>query len=1157
MSSSVPKISLGAERPQDPNVVQRRAADPSTSAWVSASAGTGKTKVLTDRVLRLLLPREDGSPGTPASKILCLTFTKAAANEMRLRLSKTLSEWAACDDLNLTNTLQKLIGRTPKSTEIIAARKLFAETTDVPGGLKIMTVHSFCQSVLGRFPLEAGIAPNFAALDESAARSLLSTAKTQTLSTIKKPGSDPALSQALDHIAEYVNEDDFSILLKSIASERRQLSIILKKNFGLDGLYEALRKALNIPAGQTPDNLLAIACKDTSFDKEGLLSACRTLLEGSESSDQPRGATIAAFLEKSVQERTAFYPQYKSAFLTEKQTIRAALITKPAQKSNPAALDTLQTEALRILQLEETLNAARCALLTRDLLMLANAILETYTTLKANQNALDFDDLINKTLDLMEASANSASWVLYKLDQGLDHILVDEAQDTNPEQWEIVKILCEEFFAGENAAEAERTLFTVGDEKQSIYSFQRASPEKFAAMHGYFEQKIKEAGKKWDTVPISTSFRSTHSVLQAVDAVFSIDALRSGVSHSPVSHSPAHERGHQQGIVELWPLCETQDAPQESDNFWEPPTTISTQQTSTSLLCEQITTRIENWLQSGEILASHNRPIRPGDIMILVRTRSALVSQLSRSLKNRNIPVGGLDRILLSNEIVIQDLLACAEFALLLTDDLTLACILKSPMIGLTEEELFALAHGRETSLWQALQQSPHTEITTYLKNLIAYSTTLRPYDFLCSLLYEPCPANGISGLQSIQIRLGEDTIDPILELLDLALNFEKDSGGHLQQFVQQMRNEAVEIKREQEDAGNHVRILTIHGAKGLQAPIVIMPDTIRSPGSGGSKPDSKILWPEKIETIDLPLWIPRKDMECASYTQAASLMKQREEEEYRRLLYVAMTRAEDRLYVCGQTGKKKPRDESWYFYVQQGLELTGAKTLKDGTLRLDNPQIRDPDRSASNKTIAADPIPLPAWLYKPAPTEPHPPRPLMPSRPSGVENPVLSPLQKSDEYRFYRGNITHKILQFLPETPQQNRSKTIQNFIAKSASDLPEKVQHSITQEIEAIMKHPDFAPIFGPGSKGEVPITGLTDDGRVISGQIDRLFITESEILIIDYKTNRPPPTNPKDVPQIYINQLRAYRDILAKIYPSHTIKCALLWTDGPNLMPISFDS
>ncbi|MCB1532678.1 MAG: double-strand break repair helicase AddA [Alphaproteobacteria bacterium] len=1138
-------------RPLDPNVVQRQASDPESSVWVSASAGTGKTKVLTDRVLRLLLPRADGAPGTLPYKILGITFTKAAANEMSLRIMEKLGHWAIMPLEKLENDLEKLLNKKPTSQDVKAARKLFAQVVDTPGGLKIMTIHSFCKSVLARFPLEANLPPFFSVLDDHTTARLIERAQKSAISALQKENTQEAAGR-LSHIAATINEAQFSALMRDIIAERRQFGALLKTHFGVEGLYTQLCADLNVKPGEDVEALRLRFCAPDPAHDQHLKKLLNALDGANAKKDMAAHQILSTWLSlQSAAERTEMLETYMSVFLKKDGEPLKDSITQKVQKIHPETTDIIELETARILAFNEQIKALSCAALTRDLLYLGQAVLAEYEALKQEAAALDYDDLILKTRTILndgEFKTSNTSWVLYKMDHGLDHILVDEAQDTNPDQWSIIEALCREFFTGQGQKDITRTVFVVGDEKQSIYSFQRASPEEFARMQRDFEKKVTDARERWQPVDMDISFRSTQSVLDAVDSVFADPQLRKGLSIKDVRHH-AFRRGDA-GRVELWPLCEEAEKPEI--DLWESPLRITSAETSRAKLARQIAQTIKGWLKNGKILESKGRPIEPGDIMILVRNRGALVEAISRALKDQNIPVSGSDRMVLNEQLVIEDLLAAAQFALLPADDLTLACVLKSPLIGLDEEQLFALAHTRTGTLWAALEGSDHQEITRYLKNLITMATQARPFEFFSHLLHDLCPADEKSGLRALQSRLSTEILDPVNEFLHHAISFEQEHIASLQSFVARQSQRQDEIKRELSESDNQIRIMTVHGAKGLQAPIVIMPDTVRTTLSPPGQIDKRLIWPDK-STLSVPIWSARKDMDPALFSTQMAALDERLEEEYRRLLYVAMTRAEDRLYVCGVAGRKQPKP-SWYHHIQAGLQSHPNMEENGGTFKIENPQINEiKDKNIEKKPTGMS-IEIPDFLYKNAPVELNPLGPVIsPSRPSDITPAATSPLKGRDEYRFRRGNVTHKLLEILPRLAPDQQKSAAQRFVERFASDLPEDVRTNIVSETLTILEDTAFKEIFSPQARAEVPINARLENGQIMSGQVDRLLITDTHILIIDYKTNRPPPTDAKDIPAIYQAQMQAYADALRKIYPGREVRAALLWTDGPYLMPV----
>ncbi len=1134
-----------AVRDTDPNVLQRRASDPSQSVWVAASAGTGKTKVLTDRVLRLLLPRPDGTPGTPPHRILCLTFTKAAANEMLLRVGKILGEWAVISEEELTKDLHALCGRAPDPVMIAAARRLFSTVIDAPGGLKIMTIHSFCQSVLSRFPVEANLPPQFKVIDEAPARLLMNDARDQVITHARHHPDDPA-GQALYALAAVMNEEQFAYAIQDLCRERTYLQSDLSAP---ETIHKNLCELHDIAPSDMPQTIIRQGCAAGMYNEAGLYAACKALAGGSAKSDQPKGRAIQQWLEFGLEERIAGFDSYAGLFLKKDGDIYKKLVTKGVADAAPESAIVLHNEAMRLKAVQDKVKAAQIAALTRDLFMIGKAIYSRYDALKDRRGQLDYDDLIMRTKALLSQDG-IAPWVLFKLDGGLDHILVDEAQDTSPEQWDIIQALCDDFFSGESARDDGRTLFVVGDKKQSIYSFQRADPEEFDRRRDYFKQR---AAAKEESLRIS--FRSTASVLRLVDEVFRPADVRDGVEDGEMIHI-SHRSG-QAGSVTLWPLSLPDDAP--PDTPWEPPVQPVGQRSASARLAEKIGTDIASWIGT-ETLESYGRTVRAGDILVLVQTRTAFVNQLVRALKTRNVPVSGIDRMVLGDQIAVMDMLALARFALLPADDLSLACALKSPLAGWDEERLYDAARGRTGSLWDSVRQQGTPDNTeAYLDSLIKEAKTARPYDFFSHILQRPCPAHDTSGLAAIRARLGDDALDPLDEFLNSCLQYEADHIPTLQGFMVWQQEGDITIKREQEEAGDSVRIMTVHGAKGLQAPIVILPDTLKE---ANSKKIPRLLWPDKTG-YKAPLWAPRKDMQTDLFTAMQARLVAARDKEYKRLLYVALTRAEDKLYITGYKGRNAPSEDSWYYYVQRAMEAMPDVeiTQDDGeaderSLRLSNPQIKAPDRTPQSAGHDDDVIaPLqPCFYSSPAP-EPVPSRPLAPSRPA-IQAPALQSPLDDRAHRFLRGNMTHKLLQILPDLPDSQRREAAEKIIASPASALPRAMAEEIVTEVFAILDHPAYGALFSGDAYAEVALSGMVG-GALVNARIDRLCITDHEIMIVDYKTNRPPPSDPERIPPVYLEQMKAYRDIVAKIYPARRVRTFLLWTDGAQIVEIADDT
>ena len=1126
--------------------VQRKAAEPAESVWVVASAGTGKTTVLTDRSLRLLMA------GSRPERLLCLTFTNAAAAEMANRIAERLAQWAVTPESELTQALDDLLGHAPTDEERELAPRLFARVLDTPGGMRIMTIHAFCQSLLRRFPLEAGIAPHFELLDDRRSEELLLEARDELLGEAGEDG-DTAFARALTHVSERVNEQDFAELLGDIIRARGRIQELLLRHGSVDGAVAALGSKLGLGHDETSVGILAAGVADGAFDDTSLRRAAEALAQGSEKTDRPRGRLIADFLASNDTERAAKLDDYARAFLTRTGTVLANLATKQVVKILFDAVEILQQEVQRIFELKQRLKAAELVEATKALLSLGGDILNRYARIKESHVALDYDDLILAARDLLRRPG-IAPWVLFKLDGGLDHILVDEAQDTNPAQWEVIKALAEEFFVGEGAAPRPRTIFAVGDVKQSIFSFQGADPGALDKVRSHFHARLANIGRQLEDVPLTISFRSTETVLSAVDAVFAQPAAKEGVALDgrEIVHQAA--RVGQAGRIEVWPLAEPAD--REAAPEWRPPRERRSGDSPRERLAKLIARRIGDMIERKEILESRDRPVRPGDFLILVRHRDALVESLVREMKNRDIPVAGNDRMRLGEQLAVMDLIAFGQFLLLPEDDFNLAVLLKSPLLGLDEDALFGLAANRDKrSLWAELQRrAEFAETRKFLGEALARADFLPPYELYADLL------GRLEGRSKLLARLGPDAADPVEEFMNLALAYEGEHAPSLQGMLHWLGRGDIEIKRESEPGGpGLVRIMTVHGAKGLQAPIVFLPDTLYQ-----STKSPRLLWLDDGEG-KLLLWSPRVEDDDPVAASARAQAKAARDEEGRRLLYVALTRAEDRLYICGWRGTNRPPTDCWYETIHAGLaglaqptsfdfrgELGEAGWAGDGLVYVQSQTGApgtDEDRLRGTRPIKR---PLDPWIRALPPLEPRPARPLSPSR-LGEEPPVRAPLDASGDHRFRRGRLIHRLLQTLPDLPAAQRAEAVKRFLDQRGHDLPAAIRAQIAGETLHLLADPTFAALFGPGSLAEAPIVGELADGVVISGQIDRLLVTPSEVLIVDFKTNRPAPRTPAETAQPYLRQMAAYRAALGKIYPGKSIRCALLWTEEPRLMEL----
>ncbi|MEX6632596.1 double-strand break repair helicase AddA [Hyphococcus lacteus] len=1134
---------------------QRLAADPKSSVFVMANAGSGKTRVLTNRVARLLLS------GADPKKILCITFTKAAAAEMAERLFSVLGEWALASDADLVKALSELEGEdeTSKSAaDLAGARRLFAKALETPGGLKIQTIHSFCESVLRRFPIEAGAPPGFTVIEDAQALAIRNRALDQLAVGAKK---DPEIAAAFKRLSASRAEQT----LRDLLLFGRRVTF---EDESLEQTLAALARQLLIDPTLNEDSIKA---QFIGFLSDDDLKCAHDGLAADGKQPQEAAKRLAPyFIATDPSEQWEILTGF--LMTADRKGMRKKIATAATNKVDPWVgpfLDKLAAD------FEATLTQIKTLALFHDTaahLRLCTALNDLYAEAKISRAALDFDDLIVRARQLF-SRVNSA-WIMYKLDYGVDHILIDEAQDTSPSQWAVVESLFEEYFSGAGARQDQRSFFAVGDMKQSIYSFQGADVGLFKAKELDLGQRLT-AVTDYKNLQLKMSFRTTAPVLSFVDEVFSERAAAEGLGEYPI---PTHGvcREGVAGLVELWPLAPRPET--EKVEAWDAPVDAPAGEHPVRVLCDRIALTIKDWLDRGEVLESNGQPIRPGDIMILVQSRSPLFREVIQRLSAHGVPVAGPDRLVLMEDPAIEDLLSYARFALNQSDDLSLAEILKSPLFGFDDDkDLFPLAFDRDQSLWAELRRrkDEYAHWSRAYGEISAARDIARqqgPFAFFSHVL----ETGETSGRLRFYERLGEASSDAMDEILRQAIDFENGKPRSLRAFVAWFENAAGDIKREMERENNSVRVMTVHGAKGLEADIVFLLDAHREVQSKNVgplvAPPQDVALPEGFKLLTGP-----KADDVSLSEQAREQKLQLDYEEYRRLFYVAATRARDRLYICGieQGNNKDPNSKetgvkSWHALSCDAFDRMGTEVkLSDEPLwanrpepvmRISCPQTADVKQTHSD-VRDVDAFTIPSWLFETAPIETRGAR-LAPSKLLGEEDTepttaAYSPVGPStDGDRYFRGRILHRLLELLPDVPAGDRASAAEKLLLRLAGNIDEDERAKWRNEILTVLTDQKFAAVFAPGSRAEVPIIGRPASAPKnvrISGQIDRLVVTEKQVLVVDYKTNRPPPLEASKVDPTYVAQMAAYRALLQEIYPKHEIVCALLWTYDARLMEL----
>ncbi len=1108
---------------------QRKASNPEASAWVSAHAGSGKTYVLTQRVLRLLLQ------GVRPSQILCLTFTKAAAANMSTRIFDRLAKWAVLDDAALSKEITDTGAEPPSPAELDFARSLFARAVETPGGLKIQTIHAFCEKLLHLFPFEANAPAGFSVLDDAGRAELLEMARTQAIE--KAMRDTGALHDALARVAAETTGNDFGKLCDELLQHRDALGA------SFDEKDYAARLRLRL--GLRPDESLLDVVAEITEGHAGWPELMAALRLGSKKDNE-----LADHLARAIERGSDpdGVESYLRVFFTKEGKPRggekSSIITKPLQKAAPDLLDEMEAEQARLTLLIEKRKAAMTAERSLALAKLGDAILTDYESAKRYRNVLDYDDLIEGARRLLHRS--EPSWVLYKLDAQIDHILLDEAQDTSAAQWDILAAIAGEFCAGFSARGGKRSFFAVGDDKQSIFSFQGAAPEKFDAMRRDFERRFTAVGRAFEYVRLVQSFRSAPGVLSAVDEVFNFAGNGEGLTCDVERLTLTHEatKTHLPALVEVWEPIGPVDQSEPED--WRLPLDYARASDPGERLARKIAAKIKALTSpgGGDYVEGDNgpRPVEARDILIVVRKRGAFFEALIRALKAEDVPVAGADRLDLGKHIAVDDLVALGRASLLIEDDLTLATVLKSPLIGFDDDDLIALAPKRKGSLFEALSQSAeprHRAARETIETWRRQAATLPPYEFYSFLL----GAGG--GRRRLVARLGPEANDAIDEFLRLALSFEREQSPSLTSFLAMVEKLDVSIKRDMEAAGAAVRVMTAHAAKGLEAKIVFLPDTCSAPTG---KHDPRLYTLGAEDELSL-VWSRGKDNDPAALAQAREDRRAAETAEYRRLLYVAMTRAEERLYVAGYHGKTAPPEGCWHSMIWKALE--GASDVledADGAIlrRGGVPPRHDLAQGAGQAKSAL----IPPFARAPAPKEEPVAPPVRPSSAlagADVFTAIEGGAHHRDAARALVGRLTHALLQHLPNCPMERREEAARRFVRLRGAALDEAAQDDLVAAALRALDDPRLAPLFGPRSLAEVDVYASLDEGLDVAGRIDRLAETDEEVLIVDFKTGRPRAE--PDASQL--RQLALYRAALRPLYPQRRLRCFLVFTRDASVL------
>lgn len=1100
---------------------QLRAADPRHSVWVMANAGSGKTHVLVDRVVRLLLA------GFMPQSILCLTFTKAAAAEMSLRLFKLLSSWIVLDDAALVHELKKLGATDVGPMGLAQARRLFATAIETPGGLKIQTIHAFCEKLLQLFPVESGLAPGFRVMDDADRKALLEEARVAALGEAAETG-DESLALLEDGLIS--SSDVFEELAKMFLPATSVFRKALDPRMDDGALDGVLRASVGLMQhGSTTD----IETDILLLDRKAYTAAADAL------------TGVAAHYKRDMAAKFRDISKLTS-FAEAQELLEDLLFTGKGEPAKQGYFATttrsnfsdvcnwFDSEQARLTDLFSKHALSRKVDATLSLIRLMRGVNGHFLALKQQRGLYDFDDLIMRTRVLLQESG-AAQWVLYKLDANLSHILVDEAQDTSPDQWAIITALAEEFFAGAGRPQrTPRTVFVVGDIKQSIYSFQGADTDAFTAARAFFRRKLSDSGETLQEIDLTISYRSLPAVLEMVDVVFGKGApATKGLKQDDGADRPhvAERKPEGDGIFEFWPPFMPADK-EERDN-WQAPVDREQEDAPRQRLARHVAETIAGWIGQRH-LPSKGRAVEAGDILILLQKRGVLFDALIAELRQRGIAVAGADRLKLQDSLAVMDLMALIQFCLLPEDDLSLACVLKSPLLPepLNDDDLTGFAPRRGGNLWQALVGSgKHVSAVARLREFMTLSATAGPHGFLATAITQ--------SRRAMVARLGVEAQDATDVLLDVALSFERDQGTSLASFLHWFMAREEDVKRELEGPNNQVRLMTVHGAKGLEANIVILPDATDLPGPRGGLPLLAVPGGGNGPT-GVPLFDATTRVKPQVLNGWRDAGQEKSQDERKRLLYVAMTRARDELYIAGAQGERKLDEDCWYSLVKTALDASDKKLREIADIHPEGdvlrwgeePQFAGMKAVKQNGALSHDM--LPGWATSPAPQDDSP------ARWRGVTRLAAGTSAAFDKVAAQRGLAIHRVLERLRRG--DSREAVLQRLARQ-------KLEAELAEPLLALVSDPETAPYFAPEAQSEAAIAGVLEGLPKVQGRVDRLLITPEAVFVLDFKSGRRPAVMPPE----YVGQMAVYAAVLAEAFPGRTVKAALLWTQDAALVAL----
>jgi len=1012
------------------------------SIWVSASAGTGKTKITIDRILALL------ESGVAPEKILAITFTNKAAAEMQERVA------------NLIN------------------RKGFS---DYSYRLKIQTIHSFCQNILESFPFEAGLRPGFKIIDNNYAKELLEIAKEDLF-------ANSAITPIIQEFIEDFHYDIITEILNEIINQRVKIEYILAGYEDFNNYKDKLYEFLNLKENENFKIDIDAKLQD-SLDLEFLKELQTNIAERGGKSDISKLADLNLLIAQpmSLSNFQSFFCNKKNEFL--KRVVTSAVAKEVVNyESRIETLRSLYEQQFNLYQKHQA------AELTENLLLIAQIFIKNYNALKAKQNLIDYEDIILRTIELLKHSEHRDN-ILYKYDLTIEHLLLDEAQDTSPWQWEVINLLLTDLFSGRdvsypdgeqsimsesqstNNSKLNKSFFIVGDEKQSIYSFQGADHKLFSKVKAEYADKLDAIGSNLHTLDLQTSYRSQAPILKLVDDFFNDNKLRSKLveSDQQIEHKIVREDNNPE--LQLWPKMKGFSKAELP--YFEYPKNIVRKSSKYDEQARNIASFIKSKLAETDKNASTGKAIEAQDILILARERNQIYDSVINALEQAGISVQSDKSYKLLDQVIIMDLVGFLKYVYFPDDDLNLAAILKSPLFNKSEEELFEICHNREERPVCEVVKN-NTQDVEKLENLQEMANILDLEGFYLHILET-------IGLRHAYLENYGRKAASIIELfLNIVTSFaERDSDK--KKFLEFIHSYEIMAKSEIVSDLNNVQLMTMHQSKGLQAPLVIV--LLDKPKTKGKRDYLNIDYANK-------LILSNSLSKVAEFTTYFDGFKDKNEAEEMRLLYVALTRARDSLHIVPFSSEK---EEDWVY--DKLAELCPAEELK-----INNEGLKVEKSKSDNNNIS---LPKAANNSK-----------------FKIQNSKLPPASQSPGAK--TGSIYHDLFNYLC---RGGAVDNLRKFTEITHKNYPQNEAKEIVENVTSIYQDQSFKYIFEERGYSELALSMKEGEG-LLTGRIDRVIINNYNAEIIDYKFESGQTIKPE-----YQAQLDLYEKLIKANYPEIT--------------------